>query len=268
MTRIAEWEPAHVFGLFSGGGDSIVAAHILSQHPRFEGCLYVNTGTAIEGVAEHVHAVCDRFGWPLYERTPPEPYEWMIRRNGLPGPGKHDTAYVVLKERTFDAFQAEMCSRCDGVGTGCRAHDRIMWIAGSRSGESKRRMRNAKAFVEQDGTQVWVNLILDWTKEDCAAYREAFDLPLSDVAALIHRSGECNCGTYADKGERAMLCALFPGFACRVAEWEDLALENGHHYAAVWGQRPLPVHRDQLQLIPRVRAFACSSCAARMEEAA
>lgn len=258
---IAEHHPSHVYALFSGGGDSIVATHIASQHPRFDGCLFVDTGTALPGVREHVEAVCDAFGWPLVVRQPPEPYEQIIREAGLPGPGQHDTAYVRLKERVFDRFVAELCSRCDGGR--CSRHDRVIWVSGSRQQESKRRMRNATLPVERDGSQVWVNVILDWTAEAVAAYREAHRLPLSDVAALVHRSGECNCGTYAQPGERAFLCSLFPAFAQRVIAWEALALEHGHHYAATWGQRPLNVHRDQMQLLPRGRAYACSDCAAR-----
>ncbi len=219
----------------------------------------MNTGTALPGVVEHVHAVCEEQGWPLAERRPPEPYEKMVSGYGMPGPGQHGTAYVFLKERTFDAFVRENCSRGDGTDCRCGHHDSVMWIAGSRQAESKRRMRNAKAPVEKDGAQIWVNAIYDWTSRQTAAYRELHGLPLSDVAALVGRSGECNCGTYASKGERAMLRALFPGFA---DEWENLALDHGHHYAATWGQAPLKVHPDQQQLIPRGGiARACWSCA-------
>ena len=110
---------------------------------------------------------------------------------------------------------------------------------------------------------MWVNAILDWSAADCETYRDRHGLTKSDVAALIHRSGECNCGTYAQPGEKAMLCALFPEFAEQVAEWENLALDHGHHHAAVWGQKPLRVHRDQTQLIPRGRARACTDCERR-----
>lgn len=255
---IAEHKPRHVYALFSGGGDSVVSTHIAARRADLHGCLFVNTGTALPGVVEHVRAVCDSFGWPLAEREPPKPYEQMIREAGLPGPGQHGTAYVRLKERTFDAFVAELCSRSHARR--CRQHDTVMWVAGSRRQESKRRMRNAKAPVERDGSQVWVNVIYDWTAEQTAAYRELHSLPLSDVSALVHRSGECNCGTYAQKDERAMLSALVPAFGRMVERWERLALESGHHYACVWGQRPLKIHPEQQELVPRGYARACTSC--------
>lgn len=256
---IAEHRPAHVYALFSGGGDSVVAAHIAARHRRFDGCLFVDTGTAITGVRDHAETVCATHGWSLAVRHPPEPYEQMIREAGLPGPGQHGTAYVRLKERVFDRFVRELCSRCVGEER-CPQHDTVIWVAGSRASESARRMRNATTATERDGSQVWVNIILDWPDHATAAYRQLHGLPTSDVAALLHRSGECNCGTYAQPGERAMLTSLFPDFADRVAAWENLALDHGHHYAATWGQRPLAVHPDQQQLLPRGRARACTDC--------
>ena len=259
---LVEWEPEHVYALFSGGGDSMVSTHIASQHPAFDGCLFIDTGTAFEGVREHIDTVCDEQGWPLWvTRSPKDSFEDMIVRDGLPGPGQHGTAYVRLKERALDHFTRILCG-CDGRHG---EHKRVIWISGARTSESKRRMQHATEPIERDGSQIWVNLILDWTAAECAAYRERCGLRLSEVAELAHRSGECNCGTMAEKGERNMLRALIPGFKRQVDRWENLALEHGHHHAATWGQRPLRVHRDQQQLIPRGgKSRACSSCEARV----
>lgn len=256
---ITKYEPQHVFALFSGGGDSTVSAHVASKHPRFNGAAYIDTGTSLPGVLDHVERVCYDQLWPLEVLRSPQTYEDMIREYGLPGPGQHGSAYVRLKEKALDQFVRDLCQLCIREEKH-REHQRIMWISGSRASESERRMRNATEAVEKDGSQIWVNIILDWTSQMCADYRDLHGLPTSDVAALIHRSGECNCGTYAQPGEKEMLCAMFPEFAERVAAWENLALEHGHHYAAVWGQRPLKVHRDQVVLIPRGKARACSDC--------
>jgi hypothetical protein len=42
------------------------------------------------------------------------------------------------------------------------------------------------------------------------AYRIKHQLPQSDVAALMHRSGECNCGAFAYPGEREDLRTFYP----------------------------------------------------------
>lgn len=265
---IAEHKPLRVFALFSGGGDSLVAAHIAARDARFSGCVFIDTGTSIPGVKDHVKAVCNERGWPLHVIQSAQTYEDMIRGHGLPGPGQHPTAYVRLKEKALDAFVRELCPRCKKSERHSK-HATILWVSGARADESVRRMGNSAAFVQRDGSQIWVNPILDWDEAMCAAYRERFDLRKSDIAALIHRSGECNCGTYAQPGERAMLRSLFPEFAAQMDGWETLAVEHGHDNAAVWGQRPTKqVARDQVELVPRAGELACSDCAGQMEAVA
>jgi 3'-phosphoadenosine 5'-phosphosulfate sulfotransferase (PAPS reductase)/FAD synthetase len=258
---IAEWKPIRVFALFSGGGDSMVAAHVVSRDARFSGCVFIDTGTSLPGVIEHAQEVCRDYGWPLHIIQSPQTYEDMIREYGLPGPGQHPTAYVRLKEKALDAFVRANCPRCK-AGERHSKHGQILWVSGARQDESVRRMGNATDFVVRDGSQVWVNPILDWSESDCVRYRALYGLEKSDVAALVHRSGECNCGTYAQPGEREMLCALFPEFAEKVAGWESLAVEHGHGHAAVWGKRPTK-HSGQLTLTPR-HQIACSDCAGRV----
>lgn len=256
---ISEHAPLRVFALFSGGGDSLVAAHLAARDARFSGCVFIDTGTSIPGVKEHVEATCAERGWPLHIIRSPDSYEDMIREHGLPGPGQHGTAYVRLKESALDEFVRECCPRCK-KGERHRKHGTIVWVSGVRAEESVRRMGNASSFIVRDGSQVWVNPILDWDEAMCATYRERFGLRKSDIAALIHRSGECNCGTFASKGERAMLCALFPEFREKVEEWESLAIASGKAHACVWGERPLKIIPGQQTLVPRAGALACSDC--------
>lgn len=258
---IAGCSPTHVLALFSGGSDSIVATHVAAQHPRFDGAVFIDTGTALPGVREHAEAVCADQGWPLTVIRSPETYEDMIREHGLPGPGKHGTAYVRLKEKALDAHVRTLCSKCQDGNKRHRKHDTVLWVSGARTDESKRRMGTA-TWMTVDGAQVWVNPILDWLSYQCSDYRRFYDLPVSFVSALIHRSGECNCGTYKADNEREMLCALFPEFAAQLDAWERLALESGHEHACRWGERPLVERPGQLELVPRVGALACSDCEA------
>lgn len=258
---IATTKPSAIRVLFSGGGDSMVAAHIAAMHDFFGGCVFIDTGTALPGVIEHAQEVCAEEGWPLTIIRSPQTYEDMIREHGLPGPGQHPTAYVRLKEKALDAHVRTLCTKCR-LGKRHRKHDDVMWVSGARSAESVRRMGHGD-WVKRDGSQTWVNPILDWSDEDCETYRKVHGLQKSDVAALVHRSGECQCGTYAAPGEREMLCSLFPEFAEKIAGWETLALESGHDHAAVWGQRPTK-HKKQLSLIPRVGELGCSDCAGRV----
>lgn len=259
---ISATKPKYVFGLFSGGGDSTVACHVAARHDSFDGVVFIDTGTALPGVIEHVYQTAGEQNWWVNVARSPQTYEDMIREHGLPGPGQHSTAYVRLKEKALDAFVRLNCSKCSNY-TRHRKHDTIMWVSGARSAESVRRMGQSD-WVTVDGSQVWVNPILDWDNSLCRAYREMCDLPTSDVAALVHRSGECNCGTYAAKGERDMLCSFFPEFGQQIENWEALAREHGHFHAARWGEKPLKQLPGQTELVPR-HQIACSDCAGRVE---
>lgn len=259
---IAAAKPTHVLALFSGGGDSTVAAHVAARHTRFDGAVFIDTGTSLPGVVEHAHAVAAAEGWKLAIAKSPQSYEDMIREHGLPGPGMHPTAYVRLKEKALDAHVRNLCTRCQ-AGERHVKHDTVMWVSGARSSESVRRMGQS-GWMVVDGSQVWVNPILDWDNSECRAYRDLCGLPTSDVAALIHRSGECNCGTYASEGERDMLRGFYPEFAKQIDDWEALAREHGHHHAAVWGERPKKRSESVVvALHPRCGALACSDCEAK-----
>lgn len=257
---IAATKPTHVLALFSGGGDSTVAAHVAARHPRFGGVVFIDTGTSLPGVFDHVESVAEGQIWQLDIAKSPQSYEDMIREHGLPGPGMHPTTYVRLKEKALDFHVRSLCSRCQ-AGEKHRKHDTVLWVSGARSAESVRRMGHSE-WVVVDGSQVWVNPILDWDNSECRAYREMCALPTSDVAAMIHRSGECNCGTYAASGEREMLCSLYPDFAKRIEGWEALAREHGHNHAARWGERPTKKLPGQIELVPR-HQIACSDCEGR-----
>ena len=70
-----EHQPIALYAMFSGGHDSLVAAHLAAQHPRFTACVHIDTGIGIEQTREFVHETCHRQGWPLVElATPPSVY--------------------------------------------------------------------------------------------------------------------------------------------------------------------------------------------------
>src|ERR1039457_1744390 len=63
-------EIAGIYGLYSGGNDSVVLPHLLREY--FDGIIHVNTGTAIREPPEHVRGVAPAAGTlPLIELHPP-----------------------------------------------------------------------------------------------------------------------------------------------------------------------------------------------------
>jgi 3'-phosphoadenosine 5'-phosphosulfate sulfotransferase (PAPS reductase)/FAD synthetase len=228
-----EHRPVRTFALFSGGNDSAVLAHW--AQPYIDGLVYIDTGTALPGVREFVEGFARRYEMRLlvyeagdaFERLVLDPGPNMDRPLGFPGPGKHIYPYSRLKERQVDRLVREHKQE---------RGDRVALLTGVRRAESQRRMGWAEP-VNRQGAKVWVNPLLEWSDEDMRAYRERFRLPQSDVAALLHRSGECNCGAFAKPGEREMIAGLFPEFEAWLADLERKAEEAGALNCR-WGKRP------------------------------
>lgn len=86
---------------------------------------------------------------------------------------------------------------------------RVLFLSGIRRAESRRRA-GRPAVDRPGGSMVFACPLIDWTGVNMRRYRTDHQIPESPAAALLHRSGECNCGAFAEKGEREMLQALYP----------------------------------------------------------
>lgn len=209
----AEHDPIRTFCLFSGGGDSLVTAHRCREH--YDELVFIDTGTAVPGVREFVEEAADWIGKPLRVLTQDfdafrllvlggtdwKGREWHVL--GFPGPAQHGRAYNRLKERPLEGLLRD-------TKEGFPRSARVMALTGIRRAESARRAKRHP--INRKGSMVFVNPLIDWTGHDMRRYRTDHGLPQSEVAALLHRSGECNCGCFADEGEREMLRALWPAW--------------------------------------------------------
>lgn len=224
---MAEHRPTHVFALFSGGNDSTVLLHWARQlGKRLDAAVFIDTGTALPGVREFVENFCDRYEVPLKVYAAGDEYRRMVEEHGFPGRGAHRYPYIRLKERQIDALVKDHKQRW---------RDRIMLLTGVRAAESVRRMGHV-APVQREGAKLWVAPLIDWTNEDMRAYRAEHNLPQSDVAALMHRSGECNCGAFASDGERQDLQTFFPDWWAEHIEPLETALRDRGEHRCEWGK--------------------------------
>jgi 3'-phosphoadenosine 5'-phosphosulfate sulfotransferase (PAPS reductase)/FAD synthetase len=221
---IAEHEPVARVVLFSGGNDSAGLLHLLWHAGFVDYAAHVNTGIGIPQTRDFVFDFCRTYGIPLKEYHPKLSYRELVLTYGFPGPGAHALPYRYLKERVFDQIVRE-------AKTGW--FSRVMLLTGVRLEESNRRKKNV-VDIERDGCAVWVAPILDWTKDDLRAYREANGVPESEVAALLHMSGECLCGAFAHKDEIKDLEAFYPEVARRIHALEDDVRAAGQK-RCVWG---------------------------------
>ena len=251
--------------LISGGRDSSVLAHRCRDH--YDQLVFVDTGTALPGVTEHVQELARWLDKPLrIMHTPPSEYDRLIlgsnelRSNGepdvgagFPGPGLHGTCYTRLKERQLEDLLRE-------TKIGQPRRSRVLMLTGLRRAESQR--RRSRPQVSKKGARIFANPLIDWPNSRVYDYAIEHSIPESDIAALLHRSGECNCGAFAAEGEREQLKALFPEwFSTRIAPLERAAALAGFA-ACKWGQGDV-----KPMLLPTEVGELCSDCQLRIEAA-
>ena len=298
----AEHEPVATWCLFSGGNDSTVLAHRCREH--YDGLAWIDTATAVPGVETFVREYAEWIGKPLrilsagdafrtmvlgdlvwwarfiaaHDREPTLTIEQSIVRDtvrlgrasggelgqvphGFPGPGAHGRAYNRLKERQIMALLRESKQ-------GHPRRSRVLFLSGIRRAESRRRSKREAINRLPGKSAVFVNPLIDWTDQEMRGYRREHALPESPAAALLHRSGECNCGAFAKADEeRAMLRALYPDFFAAVIE----SLEQEAQAAGVrwcrWGG--FDIDGNRAGEVSRERpGLLCESCVARQRNPA
>lgn len=210
---------AAIVGLFSGGNDSTVLAHMFRDVVTH--FAHANTTIGIEQTREFVRATSREWGVPLLERTPPrsmDHYRSLVLDQGFPGPGHHFKMFQRLKERPLRQIRAELVKN--------PRRERVVFLAGRRRTESKRRAQVPD--MERTGSIVWASPLVNWTKLDLTTYRLMHPgVPVNEVSDLIHMSGECLCGSFASPNEREEVSYWFPGVFEEIAELEALIADRG-----------------------------------------
>ena len=253
---VEQYKPSHVFGLFSGGHDSLCACHIAAQHPSFSAAVHINTGIGIEETRQFVRDTCIENGWTLKEYYPPVSYEELCIRWGVPGPGGHALMYQRLKERCLQQLLRETRDKND-------RRRKVIFISGRRRHESKRRMRTTTSSIitglpNPSPRVVWVAPIIEWQAEEKHSYMAEHNLRSNLVSETLCMSGECLCGAFAKRNELNQIRQFYPAAAAEIDRISALVKDAGQHH--VWGTAPgKRIHPDQAELP------LCWSCQAQAE---
>jgi len=224
MSNCTHW------ALFSGGHDSLASTHYSMENGDAEAVLHLDTTTGIPQNEAFVRNVCERYDWPLrVERAPITLYEFAVRY-GFPGSAAHSWAYRYLKERQLGRVATD-------------TNGKPRYITGVRKHESQRRMRTVKSEIQEADRWIWQAPMFDRRDHEVDAYLSEHDLPTNPVVETIHRSGECNCGAFANRDEElALLEAHYPNFAdwlLTVEGYVQLEIGNSEPYCW-WGHSSLP----------------------------
>lgn len=251
---IRRHRPVAVFGMFSGGHDSLCATHVASQHPAFTAAVHVNTGIGITETREFVRQTASAQGWPLLEyraEDQDQRYDDIVLQHGFPGPFGHRKMYNRLKERAIRQLTRDY--KVGGRG-------RILLITGVRKKESTRRMGTVQT-INREGARVWAAPLAEWSSTDKNRYMQEHTLPRNPVVDLLHMSGECLCGAFAKPGELDYIemCG-FREVVDRIRNLEARAREAG--VPCRWGHRP-PKKVDPAQI--DVTGPLCHGCDFRFD---
>lgn len=213
-THGGQREVVAVVGMFSGGRDSTTTVHAMRRHLTH--LVHADTGKCLSMTRKFARETAQQLGIPLIIPRAPRPedqYDALVRERGFPGPAMHHKMYNRLKERAWRQARRELVT--DGW------HQRIIQVAGRRRSESARRADVPE--MQRDRSVMWVSPMVLWTKLNLNTYRRMYDVPVNPVYDLLHYSGECLCGSFAQAGEREW---LFEWFADDPAVLELLALES------------------------------------------
>ena len=257
-TAIAEYQPSHVFALFSGGHDSLCSTHIAAQHPAFSGVIHCNTGIGIPETTAFVRETCARQGWPLFEyharqRNGMPIYDDMCLRLGMPGGTfAHQSQYHVLKRDSLErAYRQHRQGKTP-----------ILYVTGIRTAESDRRMRSPIAVPTRRDRKmpgiVWVCPTLDWTALDCTEYIDTQGLQRNPVVDKLHRSGECLCGALARPEEIREIDLWYPEAGKRIHALEEECFKRG--LPSEWGSR-----KQEMPAPEQLGMELCQSCETRWD---
>ena len=236
---IEEYKPIKVYGLFSGGHDSLTATYVASLSQKFDAAVHINTGIGIEETRQFVRQTCSKRNWPLIELYPDiKSYDDLVLDKGFPrGPKSHCTMYYWLKQRQVRRLVREAKTK---------KMDKVLLITGIRVEESRRRMMAKIATpVYKFGAQIWVNPILDWTASDCNQVIFDAGLDRNPVVDFLHRSGECLCGAFARAKDIEEIRMWYPETAKRIAELERKCREKGL-VDCVWAGYPKGIGRKTI----------------------
>jgi 3'-phosphoadenosine 5'-phosphosulfate sulfotransferase (PAPS reductase)/FAD synthetase len=231
---IKEYQPYATVLMFSGGDDSLTAYHVArALEIPIDFIIHVNTRTGIPETTEFVRRFVADSGILYLEGDAGTAYEDYVMRKGFFGLGQksHSCAYHILKA---DVWRNQISHH---IRNGKRGRN-VLMLNGARWQESKNREQNIKDKPirrEKKGRpNIWVNLIHDWSKLDCVNFLADCKTRRNPVTELLHRSGECLCGTMQNQETRREAAFWFPHWGKWLDDLENRVIECGFCWR--WGE--------------------------------
>lgn len=227
------FNPTHIVSMVSGGKDSAASDQVARELGiKIDMVIHGNTRCGIPETSRFVRAVYGSLG-EFIEADAGSAYEDYVLRKGFfgTGIGAHGFSYRILKATPF----RKAVSRHIRNG---KRNIRVLLLNGARKDESENRQKHLQIYRKDPAmpSNIWVNLIHDWSLDDRDAYLKSRNTKINPVAVQLCRSGECMCGTMQTAIERAEASALYPEWGSWLSSLENEAIRI-HGFG--WG-KPFP----------------------------
>lgn len=268
-----------VFGLCSGGKDSMSACSIAHKIRPLDGIILVDTTIVAKNKEDKPSYIAaknfaKKLGIPFICIKPLENlkvgfeyvkcikdygegkvYENYCKKYGFPHANLHNQVFRYLKKKAMVGFVKSLTSK----------NEKVAFISGVRQKESKRRMKNAQLIgIDEDTNKlVWIAPIYYWSTAKAFGYVKENGYKLSDSYKTLHLSGDCLCGAYADRKETHLIKVFYPDTAKQIAYIESIA-QKDHKGILHWGNGDSMT--GTLKQKSLSEHYGCSECEIRYNE--
>lgn len=255
---IAEYSPYAIVMMFSGGDDSLTAYHVAKTLGiPITHFMHGVTNTGITETTDFARQVGEQSGLKYLEANAGNAFADYVLRKGFFGIGEiaHENAYHILKNQRFVSTLSQHIRNK-------KRNRNILLLTGARKQESNRRKLMTMNPVRPDGPNIWVSMINDWTKLECLEFLDGHKR--NPVTEILHRSGECLCGTMQSLETRREVSYWFPYWGKWLDDLEQDACKRG--FCWKWGEdlppkikakkaREKAIRNGQLEWLP-----LCQNC--------
>lgn len=227
-----QYPPKKIFAMVSGGSDSLTALHVaLALDIPLDGIMHCVTGCGIKETSQFCRKVANELNLKYYEPNAGKDWEEYVLRKGFFGKGvhAHSFAYHICKHGPITKQIAKMRLY--------RRNYNILLLNGARILESANRKKNFTDPINIDSASkqtIWVNLIHNWSKHQCMQFLNDLNVKINPVTSLLHKSGDCYCGTMQTDEEREEASYWFPEFGRYLDEVEQHVFDHGFTWG--WGE--------------------------------
>ena len=256
-----------VYGLCSGGKDSMTACYIAHQYRPLDGIITIDTtcaffkivdGKKIYPAWESARKFAESLGvqWILISHKDKDAYRTYCKKYGMPHPSQHGDVYHEIKWKTMVSFVRAQTKKNWDESKEIPAT--VCFISGVRKGESRKRGINTRIAQVDDGVKRmrFVAPIAYWKTEDVWTFVREKKFELSECYEALHISGDCACGAYAQPQEALLIKTFYPEMFewLREIESEAKKVTSTGKNIKGWGTGiTLEMSKSQC-------SFACSDC--------